>query len=134
MTRPLPRPRPARPLDVSLAIVNIVLLLIFFFLVTGRLLNPVNPELDLSQTSELPLDQLPSPILVVGADGDWQLDGQTIAPAFLPIALQDLPQPVALHLLINRDAPADTLLSVLDRPDLAETEIRLVTLHRRLGP
>ncbi|MEL6426040.1 MAG: biopolymer transporter ExbD, partial [Pseudomonadota bacterium] len=49
-------------LDVSLAIVNIVLLLIFFFLATGRLLNPVDARIDLSDTSDLPLDQLPSPI------------------------------------------------------------------------
>lgn len=131
MTRPLPRPPKPIQLDVSLAIVNIVLLLIFFFLATGRLLNPVGPDLELSQTSELPLDQLPSPILVIGSDGTWQLDGTDLAPDLLDVALQNLPQPVVLHLLINREAPANTLISVMNLPELNEAEIRLVTLHRR---
>ncbi|WP_298294610.1 biopolymer transporter ExbD [uncultured Litoreibacter sp.] len=133
MTRPLPRPKPPVRLDVSLAIVNIVLLLIFFFLATGRLLNPVGPDLELSQTSELPLDQLPSPILVIHADGTWDLNGNEVAPDLLDVALQNLPQPVVLHLLINREAPANALIQVINRPELTETEIRLVTLHRRAG-
>ena len=131
MTRSLPRPKPPIQLDVSLAIVNIVLLLIFFFLATGRLLNPVGPDLELSQTSELPLDQLPSPILVIGADGTWQLNGVDVAPELLQVAMQDLPEPVTLHLLMNRQAPANTLISVMNRPELSGTEIKLVTLHRR---
>lgn len=133
MTRPLPRPKKPIQLDVSLAIVNIVLLLIFFFLATGRLLNPVGPDLELSQTSELPLDQLPSPILVIGADGAWQLNGADVAPDLLDVALQTLPEPVVLHLLINRQAPANALIAVMSRPELAQTEIKLVTLHRRSG-
>lgn len=133
MTRPLPRPKKPIQLDVSLAIVNIVLLLIFFFLATGRLLNPVGPDLELSQTSELPLDQLPSPILVIEADGTWQLNGADLAPDLLDVAMQDLPEPVILHLLINRQAPANALIAVMNRPELAQTEIKLVTLHRRSG-
>lgn len=133
MTRALPRPKKPVQLDVSLAIVNIVLLLIFFFLATGRLLNPVGPDLELSQTSELPLDQLPSPILVINADGTWDLNGNEVAPDLLDVALQNLPQPVVLHLLINRQAPANSLIQVINRPELVDTEIRLVTLHRRVG-
>lgn len=133
MTRPLPRPKKPIQLDVSLAIVNIVLLLIFFFLATGRLLNPVGPDLQLSETSELPLEQLPSPILVVTSDGSWELDGEELAPDFLDIAVQNLPQPSTLHVLINRAAPANALIAILNRPELADTEVRLVTLHQRRG-
>lgn len=131
MKKSLVRTKPPVEMDVSLAIVNIVLLLIFFFLATGRLLNPVGPDLELSETSELPLDQLPKPILVVNSDGTWALDGAVVAPEFLDLALADLPQPVVLHMLINRAAPANTLLSVINRPELQEIEIRLVTLHQR---
>ena len=134
MRRPLPREAQRSELDVSLAIVNIVLLLIFFFLATGRLLNPVGPELDLSETTELPLDQLPSPILIVGEDGSWQLDGQDVAQANLGVALDTLEQPVTLHLLIDRAAPANSMISVLNLPELAEREVKLVTLHKRLDP
>ena len=91
-------------------------------------------ELDVSETTELPLDQLPSPILVVGEEGGWQLDGQDLAPDFLSIALDSLEQPVTLHLLIDRSAPANTMINVLNLPELAEREVKLVTLHRRLDP
>jgi biopolymer transport protein ExbD len=127
----LPRPRPRIQLDVSLAIVNIVLLLIFFFLSTGRLLNPVASDLDVAETTDLPLDQLPSPILVVDQDGGWSLDGAPLAPELLGTALQLLPQPVTLHVLINRADPANALLAVINRPELQDVTVRLVTLHRR---
>ncbi len=134
MKKSLARTRAPIHMDVSLAIVNIVLLLIFFFLATGRLLNPAGANLELSETSELPLDQLPEPILVVNKDGSWALNGADIVPENLDLALADMPQPVVLYLLINRTAPANTLLAVINRPELQDTEVRLVTLHRRDTP
>ena len=128
--RRLPRPTEKVGLDFSLAIVNIVLLLILFFLATGQLLNPPSQDVDLSETSELPLDALPSPILVVSSKGAWQLDGIAVAPDLLGTAVADLPQPVTLHVMINRDAPATTLMEVLASPDLADTEMRLVTVRK----
>lgn len=128
--RRLPRPTQKVGLDFSLAIVNIVLLLILFFLATGRLLNPPQQDVDLAQTADLPLDELPSPILIVSAEGAWELDGVPVAPDLLGAAVADLPQPVTLHVMINRDAPAAALMDVLARPELAETEMRLVTLRR----
>lgn len=134
MKKSLARSRAPAHMDVSLAIVNIVLLLIFFFLATGRLLNPAGAEIELSETTELPLDQLPEPILVINKDGSWALNGAKIVPENLDLALSDLPQPVVLYLLINRTAPANTLLAVINRPELQETEVRLVTLHKRDTP
>lgn len=128
--RTLPRPPVAIKLDFSLAIVNIVLLLILFFLATGRLLNPPTQDIDLSETSELPLDELPTPILVVTANETWELDGVQVAPDLLGTAVAALPQPVVLHVMINREAPATALMDVLARPELADTEMRLVTLRR----
>jgi biopolymer transport protein ExbD len=130
--RTLPRPTQKVSLDFSLAIVNIVLLLILFFLATGQLMNPPAKDIVLAETSELPLEQLPTPILVVSTDGGWQLDGAPVAPDLLGTAVADLPQPVVLHVMINRDAPATALMDVLAHPDLADTEMRLVTL-RGLG-
>ncbi len=128
---------PTRPhhakLDVSLAIVNIVLLLIFFFLATGRLLNPAGPGIELSETRNLPLDALPSPILVVDNAGGWTLDGRPLAPELLDAAVQTLPDPAVLHILIDRGAPAETLLGLVARPELSEVTLRLVTLRRRTG-
>lgn len=128
--RTLPRPAQSIQLDTSLAIVNIVLLLILFFLATGQLLNPPAQDVDLAETSELPLDELPSPILIVSSEGNWELDGTPVAPDLLGAAVADLPQPVTLHVMINRDAPAAALMDVLAQPELADTEMRLVTIRR----
>ena len=127
--RALPRTRPGIQLDVSLAIVNIVLLLIFFFLATGQLLNPPSEGVDLAETTDLPLDQLPQPILVVDASGGWQLDGAPVVPDLLAVALNNLPEPVTLHILISGDAPAGSLLDIVNRADLAQAEMKLVTLR-----
>lgn len=129
MIRALPKPAKPIKLDVSLAIVNIVLLLILFFLATGQLLHPPKSDLELAQTSELPLDVLPSPILVVADDGSWELDGQPVAPDLIDVAIAALPQPVTLHVLINRQSPATALLTVLNTPALQDIEMRLVTLR-----
>ncbi len=134
MKKTLARTRAPAHMDVSLAIVNIVLLLIFFFLATGRLLNPAGADMELSETTELPLDQLPQPILVINKDGSWALNGAEIVPENLDLALTDLPVPVVLYLLINRTAPANTLLAIINRPELQGTEVRLVTLHKRDSP
>lgn len=115
-------------LDTSLAIVNIVLLLIFFFLATGSIMNSPDFGVDLSETSELPIDMLPQPILIVAADGSLSLNGEPIASEDLAFALIDDP---VLHLMMQRDAPASDLLEILGREDLFATEIRLVTIHAK---
>ena len=130
----LPTRPPKIEMDVSFAIVNIVFLLLFFFLIIGQSPNRQTEDIRLAETSELPLDRLPSPILVVTAQGSWQLDGTPVAPEFLSVALQDMQRPLVLHVLVNRDAPAESLLQIVTRPDLAEVDLRLVTLKKAPEP
>lgn len=132
MSVSLPPRRHGAQIDVSLAIVNIVLLLIFFFLVTGQITTEdTGDEVNLPISRDLPLDQLPRPLLLVTAQGDWMLDGTEVAPDLLGVALDALPQPVTLHLLLDRGAPADQLIAVLRNPAMAERSVRLVTLRER---
>ncbi|MCC5973139.1 MAG: biopolymer transporter ExbD [Rubellimicrobium sp.] len=119
--------------DASLAIINVVLLLIFFFLITGQFIADNAGAMDIAVTTELPFDQLPRPILVIGPGGELELDGVPVAPELLRVAVEALPRPVTLNVLIDRSAPAQTLLTLLDRPELAEFEMRLVTL-REMDP
>ncbi len=130
MMQTLPSRNTPIKLDVSLAIVNIVLLLILFFLATGQLLNPATGDVEIAETRDLPLDALPTPILIVENDG-WQLDGTPVAPELIDVALADVPKPIVLHVLIARDAPASGLLEVMNTPALSEIELRLVTLRQR---
>jgi biopolymer transport protein ExbD len=132
--KPLPKRNRRLDPDVSFSIVSIVFLLLFFFLLTGQMLNQAAQGMALAETADLPLDRLPSPILVVERGGQWSLDGRPVAPDLLAVALQDLPQPVILHVLIGKEAPAESLLQVVARPDLADVDLRLVTLRRGAQP
>lgn len=129
MSLNLPQRRKTMTIDVSMAIVNIVLLLIFFFVVSGqRVLE--NQQIDLSETQSLPLEALPSPILVIDREGNWSLDGAAITPALLPVALQQTGDSKVLYLIIDRAAKAGQLIAALNQPELQNMEIQLVTLHQ----
>ncbi|MFC3529850.1 ExbD/TolR family protein [Paracoccus mangrovi] len=111
--------------DTSLAIVNIVLLLIFYFLIVGG--NPaLETPLELASTTELAPEDLPSPVLEVHGPEDWRLDGRPIQPEMLPAALADMTGSV--HLVMDRTAPAALLVGLMRRPELAGHDIRLVTI------
>lgn len=126
---PARRGGPVR-IDTSLAIVNIVLLLIFFFVVAGQDIG-AQARVDLAETVSLPQARLPSPILVVDPAGGWALDGTPIAPALLPAAMVGKGE--TLNVMIDRHAPARLLIGVLARPETRPYRIRLVTL-RGSGP
>lgn len=116
--------------DSSFFIVNIVLLLILFFLATGQIMNTPSSGVDLSETRDLPVDNLPKPLLILGPEGQLSLDGEDIAPELLAQALVGQ---VRLHVLVDRTAPAITLVDLLARPELALIEVKLVTIHRVPG-
>lgn len=126
-------PTPRRQPDFSLAIVNIVLLLVFFFLITGSLVQQGETEVDLAETSDLPLERLPRPLLLIDAGGAMALDGVAVTEDTLAETLAP-DRPEALYLLADSGLQADRLLSLTARPDLAGISMRLVTLHVRPGP
>ncbi len=122
-----PKKEPIRP-DVSFAIVNIVLLMILFFLATGALVNTPDQGIQISETRDLPIDQLPPPVLIVRPDRSLELDGIPVAPELLGQALEE---ETVLHVLIEKSAPALDLLEVIAQPGLERLDIRLVTVHRQ---
>ncbi len=124
-------PKPTHPhkttLDFSLATVNIVLLLIFFFLISGSLVATEEMEVDLSETADLPLDKLPRPLLLLRPEGqDWRLDGTPVTPDTLAeAATGDL-----LHILADKRLPASELIALLQDPRLDGLTLKLVTLRQ----
>lgn len=124
-----PKSEPTRP-DVSFAIVNIVLLLILFFLATGALVNTPDQGVTIAETQDLPIDQLPPPVLVINADQSLVLDGMAVAPELLEEQLANVG---VLHVIIEKTAPAVDLLRVLAQPGMEALDIRLVTVHKQGG-
>lgn len=130
--RLLSHPRRSVKPDASLAILNIVLLLIMAFLATGALTNASGDrQVDVAETLDLPIDQLPRPALVVLPGGGLLLDGQPILSEAIAPALAGQ---TVLHVLIDRTAPAAQLLDLIARPELSGLDILLVTLHRKAAP
>lgn len=123
---PLPRRKSRLRPDVGLAIVNIVLLLILFFLVVGQ--STAQGDIRLPRSAEVDLEQLPRPTLSV-TESAWFLDGTPVAPEYVAIAMQSHPAGTPLNILIDRDAPATLLSGVIGRDELRDIPLRLVTLR-----
>jgi biopolymer transport protein ExbD len=128
--RLLPPPaRRAQP-DFSLATVNIVLLLVLFFLVAGPIVAENEQGVALPETVDLPLSDLPRPLIVLLPDGGTALDGEVMALAEIAARLADNGAPNA-YLLTARDTPAQRLLEALAVLEPAGISTSLVTLRNR---
>lgn len=125
-----PPPPPRAAPDFSLATVNIVLLLVLFFLVAGTIVEQDETGIALPETTDLPLERLPRPLLRLTDTGGWVLDGQALDRASVIAQLQAT-APKRLHLLVARDLPADLLLDTVRALDPAGVPISLVTLRLR---
>ncbi|WP_319545725.1 biopolymer transporter ExbD [Ruegeria conchae] len=75
--------RPSRKRDSTIPLINIVFLMLIFFLIAGTLAPPLDPELQLVDTSELE-GRDPPDALVLNADGILSFRGvQTDPEAFM---------------------------------------------------
>ncbi|MDD7971949.1 hypothetical protein [Roseinatronobacter alkalisoli] len=130
--RPRLVPPSRRAPDFSLSTVNIVLLLVLFFLIVGAPADQAERQVDLPITRELPLDALPRPLLLVeSGTGSLVLDGIVLSRGALEqaVAQGGLDR---LHLLVARDHPAQAVLDLTAGLSAAGAEVVLVTL--RIAP
>ncbi|WP_323007008.1 ExbD/TolR family protein [Pseudorhodobacter sp.] len=125
--------RPRRQPDFSLAIVNIVLLLVFFFLITGSLVQQGETSVNLAETSDLPLERLPRPLLLIDPQGAMALDGVPVTADQIAATFGGA-RPEALYLLADGGLSADRLMALTTRADLIGISMRLITLHIRPEP
>jgi biopolymer transport protein ExbD len=119
------RPAP----DFGLAQVNIVLLLVLFFLVVGTIVETSEQAVRLPETTDLPLERLPRPLLLIDGGETWQLDGEALTPIEVVARLIDNPDGVRrVHLLMAQDLPADVMFGVLRRLEDTGLGVALVTI------
>ncbi|UXX82384.1 ExbD/TolR family protein [Roseovarius pelagicus] len=106
--------RPARPRtkrEPTIALINIVFLMLVFFMVAGTLAQPLDPALDLVRTTDLE-GRAPPDALVISADGVLTYHGTEItsAAAFVP-RREDEAGP-EVRLVPDRDLPARDLIRI----------------------
>ena len=128
--RLLPPPAPRRRPDFSLATVNIVLLLVLFFLVAGTIVAENEGGIELPETVDLPLAELPRPLVVLAPDGTVALDGVAMPLDAIAARLSDTGAR-EVYLLTARDTPAQRLLDTLAVLEPAGLAPSLVTLRSR---
>ena len=117
------------PPDFGLAQVNIVLLLVLFFLVVGTIVETSEQAVRLPETTELPLERLPRPLLLIDGGETWQLDGEALSPLDVVALLIENPDNITrVHLLVEQDLPADTLFDALRRLEDTGLGVALVTI------
>lgn len=130
----IPRPRKRPKPDFSLAVINIVFLLLLFYLVTGSLMRPEEMQADAPVTSELKPDLLPRPLLVVAADGTLLLDGVSVDRAALGVAAQGaVGEGGVLNVLADRSMAGRAFLELLAQLDAGGVPLRIVSLRSDTG-
>jgi biopolymer transport protein ExbD len=134
---PLARPvRRRERLEFALPTINVIFLLMLYFLLAGTLVQRSEMGVVPPQTSQFPKDRLPRPLLLIGNDGALSIDGVPVEAAHLvEAARQALAGPHAPSGDINILAPAEMragpFLDVLARLEAGQVPTRVVTLDKQ---
>lgn len=105
------RQPPARaPREPTIALINIVFLMLVFFMVAGTLATPPDRDLTLVKTSDLE-GREPADTLVIAPDGSLRFRGQPVGEAAQVLNRLTAEGGIA-RLLPDRDAPAARVLAV----------------------
>ncbi|MAA99947.1 MAG: hypothetical protein CMN87_13030 [Stappia sp.] len=85
----LPNPVEKRKAESTISLINVVFLMLIFFLIAGQLSPPVDPEVELVRTEQAP--PLPPPdALFVSAEGELRYRGNAITPeAYMVLRRQE---------------------------------------------
>jgi len=97
--------------EPTIALINIVFLMLIFFLVAGTLTAPLDPDLSLVKTKDIE-GNAPADALVIHADGRMTHQGTPVADAtgFFTALPQETRDKV--RLVPDRDLPAKTLVRI----------------------
>jgi len=112
--------------DALLPLINLVFLLLMFFIVAGQLTEEPLPKLPGSQQAAQ--EQPPAADLIVRADGSWVVAGATVEPGLLLSALPEPAQETTLRIAADQDlnmADLEDLLGILEAGGY--TEVLLLT-------
>ena len=124
-------------MDFAVPAINIVFLLLLFFITSGSQVNRSELSVAPPTAELLPGERLPRPLLAVTAAKALFLDGAAIDEAGLirTISERRAVDPAAfatLHLLADRDMPARDVLLLIQRLR-ADLPLRLELVTRRPG-
>ena len=112
--------------DALLPLINLVFLLLIFFIVAGQLTNEPLPELPGAARQQQ--ERAPEADLMVAADGQWKVQGKVLGEEQLLAALPQPDDNNPLRIAADQSltmSDLEALLSVLEQGDY--TEVLLLT-------
>lgn len=117
--------------EPTIALINIVFLMLIFFLVAGTLAQPLDPELELVNTEELE-SRPPPDALVVHEDGTLTYRGEAVADAAAYASTMDEEALARVLVVPDRDLGADRLIEVSRNLRQAGAEAVVIVTERAL--
>ncbi|MYM56224.1 ExbD/TolR family protein [Thalassovita mangrovi] len=126
------RPIPARPRpEPTVALINIVFLMLVFFLVAAQLSRPLEPDLRLVETADPSLVPPPDAV-VLYPDGRARFRGETAVPEQVIAALQSDGLPPIAKILPDRAAPARAVIELAQALRAAGAEKVMIMTRQAL--
>ena len=114
--------------EPTIALINVVFLMLIFFLIAGTLAPPLDPDLTLVNTRDLD-STAPPEGLVINADGTLQADGNPIASAQDYFATHSTE---TVRVIPDQALPAKTLLQIGAALREAGAETILIATERSI--
>lgn len=108
--RRLAKAKPQR--EPTIALINIVFLMLVFFMIAGTLAAPPDPRLTLVQTRDLQ-GQAPGDALLVFADGRLEHQGRPVADAAAFVGALPVDQRDVLRIMPDQALPARQLVALI---------------------
>ncbi|MEL7255507.1 MAG: biopolymer transporter ExbD [Pseudomonadota bacterium] len=127
----LRRVRPKRHREPTIALINIVFLMLIFFLVAGTLSRPLDGDLELVRTADLE-GALPPDTLVVHPDGRLSFRGDDIGSVEEFLATRTEEERKTVRLVPDRELPAEDLVRLARELRGAGAESVMVVTERAL--
>lgn len=122
----------SRKLDFPFATINIVLLLLFFFIVTGSVVGRHELGVEPPLTQQLPPERLPRPLLLIDGEGALFLDDRPVSRAeiagLLGTRAHAVGQPEVLNVIADREFSGESFLEIVDSVRGAGIPVRIITL------
>ncbi len=124
-------PRPRRRAEPTIALINIVFLMLVFFLVAGQVARPLDREVQLVDAA-LATERAPDDALVLRADGAMLWRGDPVTPEAFAAAQSGGPDATPLRILPDRNLPARELIAVAASLRAASgRDVRVITTRGR---
>ncbi|MDK2857612.1 MAG: biopolymer transport protein ExbD [Verrucomicrobiota bacterium] len=110
-------------------LIDVVFILLVFFFVTSTFIRPSLPvNLAKAASASASSERKKQLVITINADGEIFHDGKPLSRAEIPALLQENPAP-GINLFVDRAAPFDAFLSVVDEARLLNREdISITTL------